>query len=392
VRDDDRRERGMTTGVVIIEVPPDHSVDAPAAKKRKKPAWRALEILVALAIVVACFAYAIPKLASYSDVWTAITHMTPTQIGILLAVTAFNLLTYWWQNMASLPGLKLGPAAVNNQTSTSVANTMPGGGAVAVAVSYEMYRSWGFSGSDIGLSYTVTTLWNIFAKLAFPAIALVIILLTGGGSRALVTASLIGLLVLAAACVVFALVLWKKRFARAIGTALGHAASWASALIRRPRAFEWGEFGVRFRRKTINLIVRRWFPLTVTTIVSHVTLYLVLLLSLRFAGVTEAEVSWAQVLGVFAIGRLLTALPLTPGGVGIVEVAYIGGLILAGRDHATVSPEVFHAQVAAGVLTFRALTYGVQIPLGVFTYLFYRTNKSWRRPPASADPVVIPSA
>ena len=82
-----------------------------------------------------------------------------------------------------------------------------------------------------------------------------------------------------------------------------------------------------------------------------------LLLALRFVGVANDEITWAQVLGVFAFGRLL-AVPITPGGVGIVEVAY-GGLILAGEGHATVA-DVFHAQVAAAVLVFRALTFGIR--------------------------------
>jgi uncharacterized membrane protein YbhN (UPF0104 family) len=63
-----------------------------------------------------------------------------------------------------------------------------------------------------------------------------------------------------------------------------------------------------------------------------------------------------------------------------VELSYIGGLILAGRDHADVSADVFHAQVAGAVLLFRALTYGVQIPLGGVAYLVYRAKSSWRRP------------
>ncbi len=112
-----------------------------------------------------------------------------------------------------------------------------------------------------------------------------------------------------------------------------------------------------------------------------------LLLALRFVGVSDAEVTWAQVLGVFAFGRLLTAVPITPGGLGIVEVAYIGGLILAGRGHADVPADVFHAQVTAAVLVFRALTYGIQIPLGALTYVVWRTNTSWRKPAPIAAPV-----
>jgi uncharacterized membrane protein YbhN (UPF0104 family) len=45
-----------------------------------------------------------------------------------------------------------------------------------------------------------------------------------------------------------------------------------------------------------------------------------------------------------------------------------------------VSADVFHAQAAAGVLVFRALTYGIQIPIGAITYLIWRTKKSWRAP------------
>jgi uncharacterized membrane protein YbhN (UPF0104 family) len=114
--------------------------------------------------------------------------------------------------------------------------------------------------------------------------------------------------------------------------------------------------------------------LTLSTILSHLALFFVLLLALRDVGVSEHEISTAQVLGVFAFGRLLTTLPLTPGGLGIVELSYIGGLILAGRSHADVPADLFHAQVAAAVLVFRALTYGVQVPIGRLTYLTWRAR------------------
>ena len=349
-------------------------------KKRTRTGWRVVQVLLAVAVIAVCFLYAIPKLANYSEVWTAITDMTPLELGFLIAATALNLLTYWWANMVSIPNLGLWQAAVNNQTSTTVANTMPGGGYVSIAVSYEMYRAWGFSSADVGLSVTVTSVLNIFAKLALPAIALGLIVLSGRGSGSLLGASVVGMLILIGSVVLFGLVMWRKHLAFRIGSGLGRAATWVSRMFRRSRTFDWADAAVRFRRNTIDFLVARWFWLTSTTLISHVTLYLVLLLALRSVGVSNQEVTWAQVLGVFAFGRLLTALPITPGGVGIVEVAYIGGLILAGRGHATVPAEVFHAQVAAGVLVFRALTYGIQIPLGVLTYVIWRKNKSWRKP------------
>ena len=40
-----------------------------------------------------------------------------------------------------------------------------------------------------------------------------------------------------------------------------------------------------------------------------------------------------------------------------------------------------HAQVVAAVLLFRVLTYGLQIPLGGFTYIIWRRKKSWFKTP-----------
>ena len=73
----------------------------------------------------------------------------------------------------------------------------------------------------------------------------------------------------------------------------------------------------------------------------------------------------------FAFARLLSAIPLTPGGLGVVEVALITGLAAAGgRARARWPP---------GCSIFRALTYVLPIPVGLATYVFWRRNRSWRR-------------
>lgn len=52
----------------------------------------------------------------------------------------------------------------------------------------------------------------------------------------------------------------------------------------------------------MDLLRRGRLPITVTSLVSHLSLYLVLLVALRQVGVGEAVVSWAEVLAVFAFG------------------------------------------------------------------------------------------
>jgi putative heme transporter len=144
---------------------------------------------------------------------------------------------------------------------------------------------------------------------------------------------------------------------------------------------------VRFRAEGTRLIADRWLALSLSTVASHMGLYLVLVLAVRDVGISAREVTWAQVLGVFAFVRLLSALPITPGGLGIVDLGYIGGLVLAGRHQTDVPGAVFQAQVTAAVLVFRALTYGMQIPHGAFAYFIWQRRRNWRKTPTQGPPV-----
>ena len=77
---------------------------------------------------------------------------------------------------------------------------------------------------------------------------------------------------------------------------------------------------------------------------------------------------------------------------GVVELGLIGGLYAAGRTHADVPLDEFKVQVTAAALLFRTLTYGVQIPLGGFTYMIWQRKKSWRKPqPDAPQPSVVPA-
>ena len=153
----------------------------------------------------------------------------------------------------------------------------------------------------------------------------------------------------------------------------------------------WGDAAARFRKQTIGLVAKRWPALTVSALLSHIALYLVLLLALRHVGVSEKEINWAQVLGVFAFVRLISLFPITPGGIGLVELGYIGGLYVAGRSHADVPVDAFKAQVTAAVLVFRTLTFILQIPLGAITYVIWQRKKSWRKPVPVHEPEAVPA-
>jgi uncharacterized membrane protein YbhN (UPF0104 family) len=362
----------------VTDAPPPN----PSPRKRL---LRIVQIGVSLIVVLVIFLGILPKIADYSAVGETIAGLTWFELLTLLAATAFAAAAFWPQMVASLPGLTLAQSAVVHQACSTVSNTLPGGGMISVGVNYAMFRSWGFPDSAISLSVLITFVWNIFMKLGLPVVALGILATVGEGSIGLLVLSGIGLAVLVGGIGAFVLMHRREGLPGRIGSVAGSVASFLRKVVRKPPVAGWGEKADQLRTEARRLVAARWIPLTISTVVSHLAVYLVLVLAVRDVGISAREVTWPQILEVFAVVRLLSALPITPGGLGIVDLGYIGGLVLAGRHHTDVPLAVFQAQVTAAVLVFRALTYGLQIPLGGVAYLIWQRKKSWRAEAARAS-------
>lgn len=349
-------------------------------KPRLHPAvGKGLQVVLSLVLLAAILWYVFQQVADISEVWAAIQTLTWREVAVLIVMTGFNLLTYWIVIVIATPGLTYPQAAVLTQSTTAVANSVPAGGAIAVGLTYTMLSSWGFSKARATVSIVVTGIWNNWLKLATPVVALALLAVQGERGGGQLFAALLAVGGLVAAIVIFALILRSEQFAARVGAVTGAWATASLRLVRRPPVHGWDLAVVKFRNRVIGLVRHRWIRLTAATILSHTALYLVLLTSLRVMGVSDEEVSWAEVLAVFAFARLLTAIPLTPGGVGVVELALITGLTRAGGDA---------AQVVAAVLLFRLLTYVLPILLGAVTYVVWRRKRSWRTesaPPLPAE-------
>jgi len=346
--------------------------------KASPPRWkRVLKASVSVAVVGGIFLGAMPAIADYGEVWATITRLSILEVGGLVLVGLWNIATYWLLMVAVLPGLSLPQAAVVNQASTAVSNTLPGGGAIGVGVSYSMYRSWGFGLESIGLATLVSGVWNTFAKLGLPVLAVALLAFAGGAGAVLFSAALVGVLVLVGTIVIFWMMLRSEAAARRVGRAVQRAVNRIRRLLRRGLVSDWDEAAVGFCGRIKGLVRDRWTGITVAAVISHLSLYAVLLVSLRAVGLSQAELGWIQVLASFAFVRLISALPITPGGVGVVELGYAASLTVGLGAEAS-------AQVVAAVLLFRFITYVLPIPFGAIAYIVWRRNRSWRASEATA--------
>jgi len=356
----------------------------PPATKPRSRTRLIVQAVFSLVLVVVLFYYLL-KDVDLAQVWAEIQAMTWREDAILVVLAAWNLATYGLVWMSVTPGLGFGRAMVMTQAASAVTNTVPTvGPAIGTGLTYTMFRSWGYSGSRTSVAVLVSGVWNTFIKLGLPVLALALVLLQGGAGGGRVTLAVAGIGVLVAAIVVFALLLRSEQLARRFGLLAGRVASRLLRLVRRPPVHGWELATVKFRARTLELLEHGWVPITAATLVSHLSLYLVLLACLRAVGVSDDEVSWAQVLVVFAFMRLITIVPFTPGSAGVVELALIAPLVAAGGDR---------EQVTAAVLVYRALTWGLQIPVGVACYLWWRRSQLRSRPvPTGAPQVAAPKA
>jgi uncharacterized protein (TIRG00374 family) len=350
--------------VAAVEPPPIEGLRE-QPKRRSKKRW----IIggLGIALVVSTFAFVLPKIASYKDVWKVVQAMSWWQILAVLVALAFNLVTSAPPWMAALPGLRFWPAFIVTQTSTASTYLAPGGAAVGLAVSYAMLGSWRFSRQSVTLAVAVTGAWNQFAMLGFPVVGLTLLTLTNEKNPLLQTVAIVGLLVFIVAAGAFAAGLSTPRIARWVGNKVAGMTSWGLKVIRRQPVSWDGESFVRFRSEAVGLLAARWHVITIGTLANQLTVFLLLLTCLRTLDVPSSQVTGIEAFAAWSVTRLLGSLPITPGGLGIVELGLTSMLVGFGGSN---------AGVVAAVLVYRFLSFVPTLILGSVLGALSR-----RRPP-----------
>ena len=339
---------------------------------RRLKSRRTLQRAAGIAVVVIAFAIVLPRLADYREVWQEVKTLDAQALALLTIVTVVNLATFAPPWMAALPGLGFWRAFVSTQASTASTYIAPGGAAVGIAASLVLLRKWGYRTSDVALAAALTGIWNQLAALGFPALALGLLTLTGGQHPLLRTVGLLGLVGFAVAVVVFVCALASDRIARRVGDWAWRAAVRLARVARRKEVRWNAETIVQFRKRTAALLARRWHVLTLATLLGQLSVFAVLLTCLRTLGVTGSEVSLVEAFAAWSLIRLLGSIPLTPGGIGIIEVGLTGFLVgFGGAD----------AEVVAAVLLYRFLTIVPTLVLGLGLGATWRPRTSTVTPP-----------
>jgi putative heme transporter len=230
-----------------------------------------------------------------------------------------------------------------------------------MAISFGFLRRLRVERGDAAFAVAVTGIWSQVMILVYPLVGAILVFATGDLSSS--TAAIAGVSAACGAVIVGLTVaaLRSEGAARWLGDAAAGVTAWVLALFHRGPPAWSGESLATLRAEWLVLLRRRWPQLTAATLANQLTAFLVFEMSLLAVGISVADLPVSEAFLAWAIGRVLTSLPLTPGGIGVVELGMIGTLVGFGASHDHVVAAVL---LYRGVIVLPTLAVGlISLPL-----------------------------
>ncbi len=313
-------------------------------------------IILAIVLVV----WWLPKVAQTS--WSAVFHILerlhPGSVLMLYGLMCLGLWSYTFTLTGSLPGLRHRQALIVNLCGSSAGNFLPGGGAAGVAVTYAAFRSWGFTRRAISTSVIVTGVWNFLARMLLPVTALIALLVAGGNLPLPVIQG--GLIGAAAGLVLLALfiaMIVSEGVTRSLGRALNRVLRQLHRRFRSMHEVAVEDFIADQRVRVVRVVRDHGVKMTLGLTGYFAVFYVLFWQSLHVVGL---RMTFSHMFAAYAVGRLLSAIGVTPGGVGVTEGGAVAVLVAFGADPAL---------ALTGTVLFSLYTHVMEIPLGALAFV-----------------------
>ena len=351
---------------------PTHGSTLPQEALGARPGPRSVLLKVLSAalsggLLVLLFLAIIPKLADFDGVWDSLAELRPSAVLLLVVLAVAIRLLLAQAYSVVTPGLSLLRSLIAREASSAVSNVVPGPS--GTAAQFVILRSWAVSVEEFTratIAVSVSTDVLIFAGpgIAFVGWAAAGMPAAPGGDHAWAF-GLAAVVLAVVAVVLVAAVARSERFAALLGRVGQACANPVRRLFDKPPVTTWPDRSVAVRADTIAVLRDHGSALLACIIGGYVINGFLLVLCIWACGVSWEQMPLTLGLLLYSIGRIFTVVSITPGGVGVTEIAYSAVYIAALGEDA-------HDAVVAGVLLYRALTYLLPIVTGAVAYLAWR--------------------
>jgi len=337
-----RRRRGAPPGAV-------------AAVDGRPRSWPRVRFVLSWVIALVLVGVGVPKAFGVS--WHGLIPVLgsvhwPSLLG-LVVLWFLGLIVHSFVLTAAAPSLSHRRALTLNVTGSAVSNVVPLGGAAGVELNRRMMQTWGIGGRGFTGYTFLTNLWDVGSKLLLPVIAVLALARAGEAvTEPLRLAAVVATIGFTGVAGFAAILMLSPRYTTLIGRTVERALRAGLRLIGRDRDLDVVRTLLDIRRDCAGLVANGWLRMSLG-ILGYVALQGLLLgLCLHLTGSGN---TWVEVLAGFALERILTILPITPGGVGVADLGLVSVLVALGGDP---------TGVAAGAVLYRAFVFAVEIPIG----------------------------
>jgi uncharacterized protein (TIRG00374 family) len=339
-------------------------------------AWKTVVTRAAMVLAAGIAIYLVfPAITEVLASWPRLSTLDPWWfIAAVGAQAAHFTCTFALQRLA-LRTRAWFPVVTSQLVGNAITLIVPGGAAVGAAVQFRMLAASGRdTSSTVGglASYSVLGLAGL---LALPAFALPVILVGAPTNRGLVNAAILGAVAFVAFVAFGAAVLTYDAPLRWVGRLVQRVRNW---VLRKRPPLEGLDQTLLGQRNDIRAVLgQQWWQALLLSAGRLAFDYLCLLTALRATGSHPRP---SLILVAYAVAGIVGMIPITPGGLGIVEASLTGLLVLA---------EVNSSQAVLATLTYRLASYWLPLCAGPIAYGLFRIR--YRSRPSSPQPSVTPA-
>ena len=335
----------------------DAPAQQPSALRHRRAKGTSRRILALSVAAIVLYGVA-PAVLEVLGAYRRLTDVDPAWWIVVVAMSAAGTWCMCAVQRLTLNGARWFPVVTSQLAGAAFSRVVPGGSAAAAALQARMLSQAGLAPAAVATGLTAGALLLLGALAGLPLLALPAVLLGGRIPDGLLQAAAVGLAVFVVLFAVGALLLKNDHVLRAVGRGLRTA----DVRLRRGQARSDGlpERLINERdllRKSLGgawaralaLAAGRW-------IFDFLSLYAALL-------AVGARPPLYVALLAYAAAQLLGQLPLTPGGLGVVEAGLTGTLALAG---------VAAAPAALATLAYRLASFWLPLPVGLIAWIWHR--------------------
>jgi putative heme transporter len=338
----------------------------PASAPAESPSRRSivLRVLVLVGILGLLFGLVLPRIVDYNAIRSALAALTPGQLALLGGTSLVAYIANAAPCRVLVPALSWPHAVGADLAARAVVSTVPG--PTDIATKFVLYRQWSIPTDTASAAIALAALFETCASLVLPLIALVGVLVTGHETqpRALLLA-LVGLIVLVVATLLLVAIVRSEPLARKVGGGLDRLAQRVWKLFRKvpPTGIVQGVLDLRERSK--DILTEHGLLAFIAAVAAKLAWFVVFEVSLWAVGITPDVLPPSAVLAAMAVVGIVALIPITPGAVGVSEVAYIGVLTSVAGTGLT-------EQITAAVVLYRIAQWLAPIPIGWLLLLWMR--------------------